>query len=379
MIINKKINLSKSLYELVYYLYIIVAPINNLLNDNGANAMVAYLSVLLVLIGCTYELLIEKRIGGYNSYVVALALGIEVLIQYCLGNPFELNWIAMILVFCMILTIPKAFSLKRIYMAFYISSIVSAVCSISYGMRSGAVERTAIWVDGSLAVIVIAIVLFAKENFEKTRVYNGLKCAALISCFIIAVFGMSRSRLLIIGVLLLIWLLFAGKAMFMTGRPKIAPIFLSILVVFAIVFVARLDITQNLYDSIVERFDGGLESVGRDNEVAFGIELFKQNWLIGAGWGKISYHNHNLDVYYNHNMYVAILARGGVFFTATMLCCFGQILRATAKSKNFLCMMLLFIFLLLGYGNAGIFNYTICSLFIPLVLQLKDETIKITF
>ena len=62
----------------------------------------------------------------------------------------------------------------------------------------------------------------------------------------------------------------------------------------------------------------------------------------------------------------------------TFLISLCSIVKKAVKQKNLFCLIALLIFFALAYGNAGIFNYTICGMFIPLILNLRMKKTSIT-
>ena len=77
-------------------------------------------------------------------------------------------------------------------------------------------------------------------------------------------------------------------------------------------------------------------------------------------------------------MYVAILARGGLLMASAFVNTFFRLVRDVFHRKNQLCWALLIVFLGLAYGNAGVFNYTINTMFIPLIVNLKQNQNDLT-
>ena len=73
-------------------------------------------------------------------------------------------------------------------------------------------------------------------------------------------------------------------------------------------------------------------------------------------------------------MYVAALARGGLLFGIPFALSLFSILRKTlVRRKNIMLLILTGIFFALGYGNAGIFNYTICSMLVPISIIINES------
>ena len=366
------------LYEALLCIYIVVAPINNALNDRGIYAMVGYAAMLLLAVGTPCALLgqafgAQKKMGGIYTaiYLVGAFASAGTLMQL-----IQYHGATQILMFAQFISISRRVNLKKIFMAFYVSAIISAMFSVTLGWVSSSVTRTAADVDGSIAPAVLAIVMFAQEDFERTRSYNALKTAALYCGIIVAFFGMSRSRLALIAVMVLLKIVLSLRSSATSGKVKQSMLLLLPLGLIAIVVALEMDVTQQLLSEIEGRFESGFEDQVRDAEAEAGWRMFQENWLIGRGWKKllyklpIGYRIHN-----NHNMYVSILARGGIILGITMGISFFRLIKRALEKKNTLVFIMLGLFFALGYGNAGAFNYTICSMMIPVAILLDQEKV----
>jgi len=375
MLTNDSTKICLKIYEALLCLYIIIAPINNALNEQGIYAMVGYAAMLLVSLGLVCGSLggafnADKKLGGFytGAYLVIAftALGtLTKLISY--------HGATQLLMYAQFVSLSRRVDLKKVFCAFYVSSIICAIWSISLGWVSSEVSRTATSIDGSIAPAVIAITLFAKETFAFGKNYRALKIAALCAAIVVAFFGMSRSRLLLIAVMLALKLIVSMRQSVMSGRVSQTVILAIPVLIVVVAIVAKLDVTKKLLDAIGERYESGFEDYIRDMERQAGWDMFRQNWLFGRGWNKLLFKLPvGYRVYDNHNMYVTILARGGIILAGTMFYSFYRVLKRVIEKKNALAMILFGLLLALGYGNAGVFNYTICSLMAPMAILLDS-------
>ena len=365
-----------NLYEWILCAFIIIAPINNALNDLGIYAMTLYVSIAVLISGLACKLIgyHKGNLSQYAAIIIAGALLFEMFWWRMEGKEVQMSLIYILLIYCVFLTLPAEINLKRIYCAFYVSTLVGALFSMYLGITQGGVTRTATSVDGSLAVIGMAIILFAPEDFEVTSKYKLLKIMSFAACLIIAGFGMSRARIVLIALALLVKLLFSGGTVLVSGRVN-ATVLLSIPFLLVLVLVIiRLYTVGRVVPAVEDRFVDGFESAVRDREIDAGWNGFQSSWLRGRGWGELIYrHNAVYRIYYNHCMYVAILTRGGILLGIPMLISFLWLIYDALRTKNHFVIVTLAMFFLLGYGNAGVFNYTICSMFIPLIPCLKQQ------
>ncbi len=307
----------------------------------------------------------------YFSTVVFLIFVAELFLSG-IGNS-QLGLVLAMLLFIEFLTLDdRTVDINKVNNSFFFSIVLASFFSITQGFVGGGVERTATMVDGSIAVVTIAILLFSPQFEEKGRINTVLYTIILACSFIVLLFGMSRSRIiLVIGMLIIKSVLGRKKQ---SNRTTVALIIGILLVLF---FLFESSIGEMLIRSISGRFEGGLESEGRDDEILFGLNLFTANPLWGAGWRELSFIDYlnQTSGYSHHCMYVAILARGGLVLSIPVFCTVFLLLKDAIGvfRINKLPLILMAAFLLLAYGNAGFLNYTICSFFIPIVINLQKS------
>lgn len=373
---NEKISSLIGIYEFFIGLYIILAPINNALNTKNLVPVNVFMIVCIAVLCIGFIIGFFDMGDNSNKFFSMFVLAVfffEIILQNTTEVPIEKKYIFIILLYVIFLRVSPFVSLKTIYCYFYISAVISAGFTLYYGNYENTVSRTATLVDGSIAPIVLAIVLFADEQFEKTGFYKLLKVLAAFALCIVALYGMSRSRLLIIAVMFIIRILLHIKNLLVEKTVNVLLIPGLVLVLFIVIFLLKLPSFQNLLSLISDRFEDGflLDNV-REVEIKQGLTYFKENLIFGKGWGDYTYIIDGYTYhYYNHSMYVAILARGGLLMAIACACSFIALVRKTFESRKSFCIIIAAIFFLLAYGNAGLFNYTIITLFIPLVLNLK--------
>ena len=368
-----------TLYETLFCLFIIFAPITNAINEFTFMGFTVT-TILLFLIIAFWVLCFVMQKVKIRNYVllVLLFFGIELLRIYIRAKGIQIVFISLIMLYVAALSLPNGFSKTKICASFYISAIISAIFTLIYGYSGSGISRSATYVDGSISLFVIAIFLFAKEYYDCGVIYKVIRYVAFASCFIITMFGMSRSRLLLLALMFLIVIINEIRKFFMNGVVKVYIFFLIPLVIILIYIALSSDIVQDLLSQLSTRFDDGFESTGRDAENEVALKMFNRSKFFGMGWGEINFVNYDRSTvpFHNHSMYLAILARGGLFMAFAFLMSLGSLIIDVIKSKKVFCMVCLGLLLLWGYGNAGIFNYTICSSLILLTVFLRGDEVE---
>ncbi len=362
-------------------LFIVLAPIYKCLNFItifGFNILMIIVGLLFVTYLLTIPQLITKRERKFFAPLVATILTVELIIHSYEGIDTEFGMvIGVILCLCFAQTDSKI-NIKKLKNAYLLSIVLAAIFSISTGISQGSIVRAAIYVDGSIAPICIAILLFS----EKEELPNSMliKSIAFTAALIVAFFGMSRARLLLIAFLIMI---FFGKDLWNSLINKKAIKLSSLLAIATIPFLIfislQIPLVQNLLDMNVDRFvESGFSSSGRDDEMEYALKIFQENKIIGSGFGNQIFTNYSGSkvAYDNHCAYVAILARGGILLGVAFAAMLISLVKQVFKKKKIFLIVMLFVLLFLSYGNAGIFNYTICSTVILIVLGTKQEKCK---
>ncbi|MBE6749947.1 MAG: O-antigen ligase family protein [Ruminococcaceae bacterium] len=378
-LINEQKSTILTIYEALFCLFIIFAPITNAMTEFTFMGFTVTTVLLLLIIAFWVICLLMEKIHSRNFVLlVLLFFGIELFRLYLKAKGIQIVFISLIMLYVAALSLPSCFSKKKICASFYVSAIISAFFTLIYGYSGSSVSRSATYVDGSISIFVIAIFLFAKEHDECGALYKFIRYVAFASCFIITMFGMSRSRLLLIVLMFLIVIINEIRKFLMNGVVKAYIFFLIPLAIILIYIVLSLDIVQELLSQLSTRFDDGFESSGRDAENEVALKLFNKSKFFGMGWGDIYFVNYDRSTvpFHNHSMYLAILARGGLFMAFAFLLSLGSLVIEVIKSKKVFCIVCLSLLLLLGYGNAGIFNYTICSSLILLTVFLRGDEVE---
>ena len=364
------------LYEMLLCLCIIIFPIINSLKDYYIFGLAPHIIIIIVffVVGILLELFSKKRKQQYYaSMIIMLAFAAEVAFQTYKGRPSDFGLVLSVLLYISLLRMPEGISSPKVICSFYIATIIAAIFTVKQGYVDESVSRTATMVDGSVSVIALILIFWFKEDFTVTSMYKILKAVALLAVAIVAGFGMSRARLAIMGVFSMIRLIQALSKVGKTKKFNAYIIVGAFGIAIILFFAFRLSITQKLLSEILVRFESGFQSTYRDQEVLFGWDLFMKSPIWGNGWGTIYFYNFlgRSSFYYNHSMYVAIFARGGILMAIPMFYSFYLLSKTALKSKNTFAIMALIGFFALAYGNAGVFNFTICSFTIPIVYSLN--------
>lgn len=374
----------KRIFEWSVLIFIVLSPSQNSLSKLSIFgysviviniALICFLGLLIAFIH-----LCAKTGKKYFASGIFGVFVVELFFDILKGHKIEIGTILCVLLFVVWFIVDLSyFDLQRIYIAFYISTIVAGIYSIIGGVQGDIISRAATKVDGSIAVICCAIVLFGKHE-NKTATASVLKFLAFISNFIVAGLGMSRARIALIGLLIVGWILKRfWESLVVEKKITITSILLGPVLIGVLFIAWSLPSVQTVFEMILLRFEDGFTSVGRNEEIEIGINLFKNNYLIGGGWSDIEYIDYlNYKTsYFGHCMYVAFFARGGILlgvpFVASLL---AMVKDGIKYRKNILLLSLIILFLTLGYGNAGVFNYTISSSLVLVSWHLKTESLQ---
>ncbi len=375
---NMKKTIVVSIQEVLLIAFIILSPIYKCLEDItivGFNMVTIVIGALLICYVSNILQVINSRQQRFFSLTILVVFCIELLF---LSQENSIGWILPILLYVFFLQTDTRVSINKLYKFFLISSIIAAIFSLSVGFIGGRITRAATLVDGSIAPIAITINLFwdTKATNQKTQSYGMLKVLSMFSSVIVMAFGMSRARFLIVAIVVLAF----GMSRVINSGMKISrnAALYFIVVLILIVFLFLSGVIQNLFKPIIDRFiSEGLDSMGRDVEVEFGLNLFKENLLFGGGWGGYMLRDLNGSIvpYDNHCAYIALLARGGMFMAIPTFLSYYLLTKKSLliRKSSWMALSLMLVFLLLSYGNAGVFNYTICSIIPLVVLNIKKE------
>jgi len=287
-------------------------------------------------------------------------------------KPATIGWVLAMFLYVFFLQTDVRINVNNIYSAFLVSAIITGIFSVIWGLSDGTVVRTGAIVDGSIAPIAIVIALFC-DSRTYPKILEILKITAVISSIVVLLFGMSRSRLLIVSICFIIYFITRAIKMITNGgKVSLKNIFLFGFGLIACGIVIISTKGQELISPITDRlFNEGFGSMGRDVEMEFALKMFNKHFLVGGGWGKhiLQDLNGSFVAYNNHCAYVAVLARGGLVLGVPVFISYFLLLYKSIKIRRYspVALVLMLVFLLLSYGNAGMFNYTVCSL-IPLVV-----------
>lgn len=378
---NQKEAIIVKIQEILLIIFIVLSPIYKCLtgiNIAGYNPITIVVGLLLVCYTLNlYNTIVDKQ-QRFFSITILLFFCIEVLF---ISKNNRIGWILPILLYAFFLQTDIRVSIRRVYKAFFLSSIIAAFFSLIVGFSGGVVTRAAASVDGSIAPITVTILLFCdtESEIKRSTLNSVMKVAAMISSIIVLIFGMSRARVLIVVVCFLIYGLSKLTELIKNGgrvSRDVVSFFIMVLILVSVLFFSGA--IEAMIEPILERFSTeGLNSMGRNVEAEFGINLFKENVLFGGGWGSFSFVNLGGSVveYDNHSAYIAVLARGGLFLAVPIFLSYYLLMKKAIliREKSRVAWVMMLVFLLLSYGNAGMFNYTICSLIPLVVLDIKKR------
>jgi len=380
---NTRKNRIVSFQQAALVVLIILSPIYKCFADFtflGFNPITIVVGLVLVSYACNMIRIIRSRQKRFFSLTILIIFCAELLA----GEESSVGWVLAILLYVSFLQTDNKVSIEKIYCATLISSIVAAVFSLSLGLVGGVMSRVAVFVDGSISPIAITVVLFFETRSNKKEVdfWDVLKVISLLCSCVVLVFGMSRARALVVAILFAVFGVLKLKNLInnrgKTSRKGRIEFIISIF--FSLVFFLSLD-KNGMFAPILNRFlNEGLSSMGRDVEMTFGLRLFKENVLLGAGWGLFTFRdlNGSIVAYNNHCAYIAVLARGGLLMAIPMFLSYFALLKRAIIIRRLsnVAVMLMVVFLLLSYGNAGMFNYTICCTIPLVVLDIKRNNMK---
>lgn len=346
----------------------------------GLNPITIIIGCVLTSCVCNIIHIIRSRQKIFFSMTILILFCLELL----MGKENSTGWVLAVLLYVCFLQTDNKVSVKSLYCAILISSIVAAGFSLSLGLIDGVMSRVAALVDGSIAPIAITVVLFfdTESNKKEIDLWDVLKIISLLCSCVVLVFGMSRARALVVGVLFAVFGILKLKNL-INNRGKTSHkgrLEFIISIFFSLCFFLSLD-KNGVFAPILNRFlNEGLSSMGRDVEMTFGLRLFKEHVWFGAGWGEFTFRdlNGSAVAYNNHCAYVAVLARGGLLLAVPVFLSYFALLKSAVRIRrsSSVSIMLMIVFLLLSYGNAGMFNYTICSIIPLVVLDIKGNNMK---
>ena len=319
--------------------------------------------------------------SGYPTFLSFIILGVFCAELVFAAGENHIGWVLSVLLYVCFLQTDERVSFNLLYKSFLIATIVAAFFSLLVGFSGGVMTRTATLVDGSIAPIAITVALFGDNRSEKkpSLAFDILKATSVLSSMVVLALGMSRARFLIVGVCFVLYGVTGLFRLLQNGKETAAKssiLLYGIVTALSVLILLITGILQQFFEPIINRFfNEGLDSMGRDVEKEYGMNMFRAHSFFGGGWDVFTLQD--LDgsfvSYNNHNAYIAILSRGGLLMAVptflSYVLLFVRALRIRQTSN--MAWVLMFVFLALSYGNAGLFNYTICSMIPLVVLDIK--------
>ncbi len=237
---------------------------------------------------------------------------------------------------------------------------------------AGAISST----FGVGAFIITMCLLFLTDNSWSIK-KRYLLYASLIGSIVTVLLSFSRTRWVICAfVALLICLLSlknANKTRF--GFIRIS-LFISILVIITIIY--QPDIIDKAFDQMMIRFDN---VQANDHSITYRFEesnaqfaIFKSNFILGAGWGVLSYND-----MYIHNLYASLPAQSGVFSLCYFVWMFSFLTNIISRKYKFnayiaISLIIQIVLIVLNVTNGGI--VVSGGYFLLIYVFILDDTIR---
>ena len=208
--------------------------------------------------------------------------------------------------------------LLSIYILIPILMITSLLSSFGFlnGMRdaSGGLLRNSADVDGTIGVVATLTVFHEINRKEKVRLWDYCE---LIMGALVVFFSLSRGRIAILLICILIYLLITIRSRKVSIIKKMIPIIILLL----ILLVVFSNVIGGLIDQIISRFmSTDIEETNvtyRQYEISYHLSIYKSNVLFGYGWGMLT----KFPIR-DHCSYSAVLAYMGTIGGVPYLCWF---------------------------------------------------------
>ncbi len=382
---TKFLNFIKKTYKLLLYIIVLLAPIYRLVPSLPILNISIFSLVLVAFFLVTFLNILLFKFEA-KRFIISLiffsALLTSFIYSVLVYKSVNSGMFILLMFLFSILFCPDYLENRdkdNVVLSFFASSWFSGIFSVYYGfLKNGGVKRTGGIIDGSLCIVVLCLILFYEfKNYNK-KMINVLRFLSFFSSLIILGFGMSRTRIVIFFLLILLKGMQKVLSFNLLSTINVNKFYIGLFSFVGIIFVCMIfsnQISQLLY-VIGTRFDEGTVDLTRNIEINYGLNLFRKNYFLGSGWGDFYYiDQYNSEVLYNnHCFYVAILARGGLLSFLCFCIYILYLLVDSIKEKNRINYILITCVLLLSLANAGLFNYTICLFMFLIILFLKEKT-----
>lgn len=249
-----------------------------------------------------------------------------------------------------------------------IASILSGILSVLIALgiinvdiwaAEGNLVRVAGAISSTFGVgsfIITMCLLFLTDNTWSTK-KRCLLYVSLVGSIVTVLFSFSRTRWVICAVvaLLVFWLSLKNANKTRFGFVRIL-LFISLFV--AITVVYNPDIVDKIFAQMMIRFDNlqaNDHSVTyRFEESSAQFEIFKSNFILGSGWGILSYND-----MYIHNLYVSLPAQSGIFSLCYFVWLFSYITNVVSTKYKFTAyittsLLIQIVLIILNATNGGI-------------------------
>ena len=179
------------------------------------------------------------------------------------------------------------------------------------------------YVDTSAGIIGLVLSVYSLFD-SKLKQNTFKKVLFLLSSLIVVFFSQSRGRILIALSILMGEILLLIKVGKKSGEKKTFSLVLWLIIamLFGVVLYSQSETVAEYVDNIIYRFTATAGSdvdslMSRQYETKMYIELFNESPLFGGGWHILNNSQFVSELgstYQAHNMYVAVLAFGGLLF-----------------------------------------------------------------
>jgi|GEM_PF-3840040 len=372
-----------SLYIIILALVLTLLPIYKSITYNILGINILTLVIIVLLLVYAFNVITQKKSLVIGIELVALIITITLYIVN--GSNQKIGYlISFILIYLYSVNHNK--DKKDIYLlgnAILMSILVSTLIVILIQITNINVIRTAGIIDSSIVIPAIIFLLYNPFDLPILQKSYG-KYLLLFSIIINLVYGMSRARIALVGIILIIYIyyLVSNKKIKITKRTLINAVALSIVVIITTILI---------YDSIpilIERLfktESFFQDEYRRYESNYAIQMFQQNILFGNGFMSVGIPErftllYGVTEFGDHNFYTSILFRGGLLLGFTILLLFIKLQFKVFYQKNIRLRYAMISFLtaiyILSVTNAGFYNYLIGSWFLIInVLSLKESNI----
>lgn len=267
------------------------------------------------------------------------------------------------------------------YITVIILSIISIYSSFGYlsGIGTGDILRSSVDADGNNGVFGLTLGFYG-YFYTKNKGVKTLALFAVLSSIIILITGMSRTRIIIGIISLLIMICFT--LIRSKGFKNVRKLIFFTLFLSSIGYIFREQVSS-FTSLIMNRFmnlNNDFNITYRLDEIIRQIDLWKTSPIIGHGWTGLTSDYLGFRIY-DHNSYSSLLVLLGSFGAITYFTWFLIIIILMFRKKKngndfltFFGLLIIFQIVLLGYANMGFAkSSSIIGILFVYILLIKKE------